>query len=371
MNDDRKHLIDEALRQQKLLEQSGVSSFLKAYDTSAFQAAIAAASAPAVQAVQSVLDQLKAQQQSAVANLVAPYAEMQRQMQASLVKDWSRGLAQTNLLKDFAGTYQTTLHDQLAQMSAAGIANAYRNMAEMPAIKALAKTASESVFSHIAELQRAQLSGLADTLLRTSARSAFEIGSFVNSNAFRYAVAPAFAAEFLEGLPFTDESELEELPAEEAERRAVEYLNRLAEFIHNLPPGKVTARSMFWFVITISGWLMSALQIYNYYHDKAVAETQPRYEYSKEFEAATQELKKAIEKLDAGASQDILYVVERAATLRISPKAKSATVAVLPPNQVVSLRTSKHQWIQVEYFDYLEGYSKTGWVLKKYLKRIG
>lgn len=45
-------------------------------------------------------------------------------------------------------------------------------------------------------------------------------------------------------------------------------------------------------------------------------------------------------------------------------------VAVLYPNQKVRLEKSAHRWIYVEYFDYIEGIPKMGWVNKKYLKML-
>ncbi len=64
------------------------------------------------------------------------------------------------------------------------------------------------------------------------------------------------------------------------------------------------------------------------------------------------------------------YVVQRSLTLKIKPNFKSATIAVIYPNQQVTLIKSSHKWIYVEYFDYLDGIPKYGWANKKYLVRI-
>lgn len=61
------------------------------------------------------------------------------------------------------------------------------------------------------------------------------------------------------------------------------------------------------------------------------------------------------------------YVVRRTVELKVKPKFKSYTIAVLYPNQQVQLINSSHKWIYVEYFDYLDGIPKYGWVNKKYL----
>lgn len=64
------------------------------------------------------------------------------------------------------------------------------------------------------------------------------------------------------------------------------------------------------------------------------------------------------------------YVVQRTVELKVKPKFKSYTIAVLYPNQEVQLVESSHKWIYVEYFDYLDGIPKYGWANKKYLVKI-
>ena len=70
---------------------------------------------------------------------------------------------------------------------------------------------------------------------------------------------------------------------------------------------------------------------------------------------------------------DVLYVVQRRVEIRLKPNNKSANVAVLYPNQAVKLVPEKdkekyrHEWIYIEYFDFIEGIPKLGWVNKKYL----
>src|SRR6266404_2352705 len=64
------------------------------------------------------------------------------------------------------------------------------------------------------------------------------------------------------------------------------------------------------------------------------------------------------------------YVVEREVVIRLKPVNRSAPVAALYPNQIVRLVQPNLQWIYVEYFDYIEGLPKLGWVNKKYLRKI-
>ncbi|HEX8129254.1 MAG TPA: hypothetical protein VF527_09150, partial [Pyrinomonadaceae bacterium] len=77
-----------------------------------------------------------------------------------------------------------------------------------------------------------------------------------------------------------------------------------------------------------------------------------------------------VEKLKPPKVNEIYYVVERKVELKIRPQSKSATIQILSPNQTIKLIQAKGKWIYVEYFDYIEGLPKTGWVLKKYTRRL-
>ena len=77
-----------------------------------------------------------------------------------------------------------------------------------------------------------------------------------------------------------------------------------------------------------------------------------------------------IDRLKPTESQEVFYLVlRRPAPIRTRPTAKKRAVEVLYPNQRVSLIERKGKWFHVKYFDYIEGAPKSGWVLKKYLKR--
>lgn len=69
-------------------------------------------------------------------------------------------------------------------------------------------------------------------------------------------------------------------------------------------------------------------------------------------------------------SSEIVYVVQRPAKLRVKPTNKSAAMASLYPNQLVSLCKNPGKWIYVEFYDFNEGAPRSGWVYKKYLKRV-
>ena len=67
----------------------------------------------------------------------------------------------------------------------------------------------------------------------------------------------------------------------------------------------------------------------------------------------------------------VLYVALREAQLKAKPFPKSRTFAFLFPNQLVKLEARKGKWILVSYFDYVDATIRSGWVLKKYLRRVG
>jgi uncharacterized protein (DUF1778 family) len=84
-----------------------------------------------------------------------------------------------------------------------------------------------------------------------------------------------------------------------------------------------------------------------------------------------------VERLEQKRSEDtpkrkleIYYIVQRRpANLLSQPKAKGTVIGRLYPNQTISLIKEKSKWIYVQYFDYIDGVPKSGWVLKKYLRR--
>jgi len=73
-----------------------------------------------------------------------------------------------------------------------------------------------------------------------------------------------------------------------------------------------------------------------------------------------------------GEAEKTEYVVIRSVNIRThsSTGENSHVITVLHPNQIVELLKRDKKWIYVGYFDYIENIPKTGWVSKKYLKRI-
>ncbi|MHB8069748.1 MAG: SH3 domain-containing protein [Desulfobaccales bacterium] len=69
-------------------------------------------------------------------------------------------------------------------------------------------------------------------------------------------------------------------------------------------------------------------------------------------------------------NEGIFYIVIRDVDLRNKPTNKSHRLGSIFPNQKVILLQDKGKWIYIKYFDYIDGVPKTGWALKKYLKRL-
>jgi hypothetical protein len=63
------------------------------------------------------------------------------------------------------------------------------------------------------------------------------------------------------------------------------------------------------------------------------------------------------------------FIVVRASRLKTKPAPKAVLGGRVYPNQKVRLLSEKGQWIEVEFFDYPSNTLRSGWVLKKYLKR--
>lgn len=63
-------------------------------------------------------------------------------------------------------------------------------------------------------------------------------------------------------------------------------------------------------------------------------------------------------------------VLERVATVRNKPESGTALVSKLLPREVVQPIAEEGKWIEVRYYDWLRQDYHTGWVLKKYLKRV-
>lgn len=72
----------------------------------------------------------------------------------------------------------------------------------------------------------------------------------------------------------------------------------------------------------------------------------------------------------AQAPEERFVVRERIATVRSKPDHGSSAQGKLMPNEVVRAIDKDDKWVEVEYYHWLHGEYRTGWVLKKYLERV-
>lgn len=73
---------------------------------------------------------------------------------------------------------------------------------------------------------------------------------------------------------------------------------------------------------------------------------------------------------EATRTDERFVVLERVATVRSKPESGSALVSKLLPREVVQPISEHGKWIEIQYYDWLRQGYHTGWVLKKYLKRV-
>lgn len=80
-------------------------------------------------------------------------------------------------------------------------------------------------------------------------------------------------------------------------------------------------------------------------------------------------LSKIIETLQPS-EPDEIYVVTKAVRLRLGPSTNFDILEVLQPNMHVTVLKREKGWLQVEYFDYIDGETKEGWVYKRCLNKV-
>lgn len=73
---------------------------------------------------------------------------------------------------------------------------------------------------------------------------------------------------------------------------------------------------------------------------------------------------------EAERGDERFVVLERVATVRSKPESGSALVSKLLPREVVQPIAEEGKWIEIQYYDWLRQGYHTGWVLKKYFKRV-
>jgi hypothetical protein len=193
----------------------------------------------------------------------------------------------------------------------------------------------------------------------TVARAIPEVNQFIINNRHFGYFPQSFAAEILSTL-----LKIEEPTDEQSLQNFIDGLEALKALVINKCKELATDPATYWgmvkFIFTIFAFLYPLYE--NQQFEKRVIDS---------VNQTGTEILKEVEKLKPAEVKGVYYVVVREAKLKSHPRPKSATIQILPPNQLVKLVRAKGKWIYVEYFDHIEGVPKTGWVLKKYTKRLG
>lgn len=183
-----------------------------------------------------------------------------------------------------------------------------------------------------------------------------------DNTAFKAVQPEAFASSLME---YVRDSASSSRISEEA----IEELEALVERkVAELPPSRISAEAL---IGIISIVVMVMLFLANIAYLEMKESEQPKNE-----PLSPTQIERIIESVEKSKTlippndKSTYYIVERQVPIRVKPNNRSATVALLYPNQKVRLEKSAHQWIYVEYFDFIEGLPRLGWVDKKYLKKL-
>lgn len=77
-----------------------------------------------------------------------------------------------------------------------------------------------------------------------------------------------------------------------------------------------------------------------------------------------------LEELQQAPATRKYHVVTEQVRLREKPSTKARKIKSLSPNQMVEQIEQQGQWLHVEFFDYVDGKLKRGWVYKRYLQLV-
>jgi hypothetical protein len=192
----------------------------------------------------------------------------------------------------------------------------------------------------------------------TTSRAFSEVTRFIDNNINLGYFPQSFAAEILSTL-----STIEEPTDEQSLQNFIAGLENLLTSIVNKCKELAVDPTTYWAMVKF------ALTIFTFLYPLYEGQQTEKRIVDSVNQTQTQILKE-VEKLKPAEVKEVYYVVEREAKLKSHPRPKSPTIQILSPNQRLKLVKAKGKWIYVEYFDYIEGIPKTGWVLKKYTNRI-
>ncbi|MDX6384541.1 MAG: hypothetical protein QOK48_2114 [Blastocatellia bacterium] len=233
----------------------------------------------------------------------------------------------------------------------------------------------------LSDAQRATmeaLKGLGSTALSQTAREASAVLLFQQQHLLRNAMMEA-----VRSLRQPDNATLQAFGTDAFANTLIEHLRRSAETsaateeaikklhelidkkVAELPRGRVSMEALLSIIVAVVLFLANIA----YLEIKEAQKTEAPIFTDTQIERVAQAIE-TTERLKPQDDESAYYVVERRILIRVKPNNRSAPVAFLYPNQTVRLEKLNHQWIYVEYFDYIEGIPKLGWVNKKYLKKL-
>jgi len=295
--------------------------------------------------------------------------------------DFSR--TELNALKDLQ-VHQSRIFDQMQGVTPfldtirereQQIATMFRHdhVAMLDAIKAATQPRFDPLYESIKTFDRMNLAQLGS--IAGSARLAAL--SFTNPALESAFSASSFASTIAESM----RSALQATTVDASMFEGLEEL--IEEKVAELPHNKITAQGLYRIVIDILIVFLTVIQVGGTAYQIHDGTQRDAKQAKQQIETAVQQDKRNAEllrflkqiaentgKLVPENDTGKYYVVERQVTLRLKPKSKSGKIVILFPNQQVLLVQDKHEWIYIQYFDYLEGIPRYGWAMKKYLKRV-
>lgn len=230
--------------------------------------------------------------------------------------------------------------------------------AEQAAVEALKRIHSPALSRSVREAASVLLFQQ-EHVLRNAAMHAVQTFWRPDNATFQAFRADAFANTLMEYVRRSAESS-------EATEEAIEELQKIVEKkVAELPHGRVSMEALL--SIAVAVILFLANIAYLEIKENQKPKTEPLT--PQQIERLIQSIEKS-KTLALPEDKADYYIVQRLVCIRVKPTNRSAKIAVLYPNQKVRLEKMGHQWIYVEYFDFIEGIPKMGWVNKKYLKRL-
>jgi hypothetical protein len=229
------------------------------------------------------------------------------------------------------------LAKSLESSSAFSLANTFENSSIFSAKKALENSSFLSAVKALNDSSRfSSFNHLADIL------SSKYIGPLTLSEAYQV-VAQSYV----------------ETPAESIDTRLEKVSKQVEERVKNAPHGVLSGEFYLSLVLTLILFWLSQLST-----------TESEERLLNKIEELQTNISQQLSEYESHVIDETFYVVERSVNLRTKPNTKSVVLVVLHPNQKIRLIERKSKWIKVEYFNHIENGFVSGWVFKKYLKRI-